>query len=127
MTEGAAYLRANCRPGDVALIFVDIGVMARDGIGDCALVDGGALATPSLRGMTLAAEMAKVHPTFVVQSIGYRRDELSAQFPNLKLRMSKSYTDHGVSKADATVCSWVRQPQDCNNMQNDYVNIYAVE
>ena len=135
MTEGAAYLRANCRPGDVALIVIDIGIMAKDGIGECALVDGGALATPSLRGLTLAQKMAKVHPTFVVQSIGHRADELSAEFPKLKLklRMSKSYIDHGaagaepsVAKADATVCGWVRQPQDCNNMQNDYLTIYAV-
>jgi hypothetical protein len=127
MTEGAAYLRANCRPGDVALIVADIGIMAKDGIGACQLMDGGALATPSLRGMTLAEEVAKVHATFVVQTIGLRRDELSAQYPELKLRMSKSYTNHGVSRADATVCGWVRQPQDCNNTQDDYVNIYAVE
>jgi hypothetical protein len=111
MTEGAAFLRASCKPGDVALLVGGLGIMAMDGIGDCALVDGGALATPSLRGMTLAPEMAKVHPTFLVQSSGHHRGEFSAQYPQLKLRMSKIYTDQGVAGAG----------------HENYLNIYALE
>jgi 4-amino-4-deoxy-L-arabinose transferase-like glycosyltransferase len=111
MASGAAYLRANCHRGDVALIYSDIGILAEDGIGACALSDGGALATPSLRGMTLPQAVATVHPAFLVQSIGHHPDELSSQYPGLTLRMVKAYTDHGVQLAG----------------QKDFINIYAVQ
>ena len=111
MDEGAAYLRAHCRQGDVALIYVDIGIMAHDGIGDCSLKDGGALATPSLRGMELEQEIAAVHPTYLIQSIGQQRDEWSAEYPGLKLLLSRAYADRGVERTG----------------QEGYLNIYAVQ
>lgn len=84
--------------------------MARDGIGDCTLVDGGALATPDLRGMTLAEMLSRVEPTYLVQSIGHSRNEFASDFPQLTLQMWESYTDHGIAKAG----------------QKEYLNIYRV-
>jgi hypothetical protein len=110
MTHGAEYLRDNCKPGDVALIDVDIGIMARDGIGHCTLVDGGALATPHLRGMTLAEKLSRLKPTYLVQSTAPSRNALATDYPQLTLQMSESYTDHGVANAG----------------QHDYLNIYRV-
>jgi hypothetical protein len=111
MTHGAAYLRDHCKPGDIALIWSDIGVMADEGIGACALVDGGTLATPQLHGMSDAEMFSYVRPTYVVQSIGSTPNELAAEYPQLALQMSESYTDHGVGRAGIL----------------DYLNIYRVK
>jgi 4-amino-4-deoxy-L-arabinose transferase-like glycosyltransferase len=99
MTHGASFLREKCKPGDVALIDTDIGIMAYDGIGDCVFVDGGALATPAVRGMTFAEKLSRVRPTYAVQSIGTSRNELGAAYPQLRLLMAESYPDHGVANA----------------------------
>jgi 4-amino-4-deoxy-L-arabinose transferase-like glycosyltransferase len=111
MTHGASFLRDNCKPGDVALIDTDIGIMTYDGIGDCVFVDGGALATPAVRGMTFAEKLSRVKPTYVVQSIGTSRNELAADYPQLRLLMAESYPDHGVANAG----------------QLDWLNIYSVD
>ncbi len=110
MIREADYLRDNCKPGDIALIDTDIGIMAYYGIGDCTFVDGGALATPSVRGMTLAEKPSRVKPPLLVQSIARTRNELAADYPHLTLLMSESYPDHGVANAG----------------QLDYVNIHSV-
>ena len=110
MTQGAEYLRDNCKPGDVALIWEDIGIMARDGIGDCHLEDGGALATPQLRGMTLEGMLAHLKPTYLVQTIGHSRSELTADYPQFELEMSEGYTD----------------PALAGSGELDYLNIYRV-
>lgn len=109
MAGGAEYLRSVCRPGDVALVYVDIGILARDGIGSCRLADGGALASPELRGLTLVQQIEVVRPDFVVQSIGHAPNELAAKFPQLQLLRTTEYVEHGISKAGA----------------KDYLNIYA--
>jgi hypothetical protein len=111
MTHGAEYLRHNCRPGDAALIEIDIGIMARVGIGDCTLVDGGALAAPELRGLTLTEKLSHVKPTYLVRTTGHSPDELAIDYPGLTLQMSESYTDHGISSAG----------------QLDYLSIYRVK
>jgi hypothetical protein len=97
MTRGAEYLRENCKPGDVALFYVDIGIMARDGIGHCTLADAGALATPSLHGMTLSEQLSRVKATYLVQNQGRSRNELAADYPNLKLAMFESYAAQAVT------------------------------
>jgi hypothetical protein len=99
MTAGATFLRENCSPGDTALIYVDIGIMADDGIGACRLADGGGLATPELQEGDLDESVAKVDPAFVVQSIGAAEGELLAEYPDWQLVYSRSYTAHGVSTA----------------------------
>ena len=110
MMRGAEYLRENCKPGEIALIEIDIGIMADDGIGDCTLVDGGALATPSLRGMNLAEKLAHVRPTYFVRCTGLSADELASEHPQLELLMSEAYTDHGLTTAG----------------QRDYMSIFRV-
>jgi hypothetical protein len=110
MARGAEYLREHCKPGDVALVEIDIGIMADDGIGDCTLMDGGALASPSLRGMDLTEKLAHVRPTYFVRCTGLSADELAGEHPQLELLMSEAYTDHGLTTAG----------------QKDYMSIFAV-
>lgn len=101
MTHAAEYLRHTCNPGEGALIIVDIGIIARDGVGDCVLVDGGALATPSVRSMTIDQAIDQFKVKYVVQSIGRSPGELADKYPQLglKLELSERYTEHGIAKA----------------------------
>lgn len=108
MSEGASYLQSHCSVGDTALISVDIGIMARNGVGECAPKDGGALATPELRNMTLSEQVSFLGPKFIVQSIGSERDALASRLPGYKLVYWRAYPDHGVARGGKT----------------DYLNIY---
>jgi hypothetical protein len=76
--------------------------MANDGIGDCTLVDGGALATPDLRGLTFGEKLSRVRPTYVVRCVGHSPNKLATEYPQLKLQMSESYMDHSISTAGET-------------------------
>lgn len=109
MADGARYMRDHCQPGDSALIDFDIGIMAVEGIGNCSLVDLGALATPELRGLTLAETLSRIKPTYLVETTGRSRNELAAEYPQLSLRMSAGYTNRGVVNAG-----------------QEYLNIYRV-
>jgi hypothetical protein len=111
MLEGANTLRTNCKPGDTALVVNDIGVIAREGIGPCRLLDGGALATLSLRGLNLEQMIAKTQPTFVVQSIGTAPAEWTSRVPGLTSMKAIEYPDHSIAGAG----------------QNKYLNIYSYE
>jgi hypothetical protein len=111
MTDGAQYLRDRCTPGDVALISSGgFGVVARDGIGPCTLVDGDALATPQLRGMTLGEQLSRANPTYFLESLGHSRDDLAAEYPRLMLQMSERYTGYDLATPG----------------QVEYLNIYRV-
>ncbi|MGY1752142.1 hypothetical protein [Blastococcus sp. SYSU D01042] len=101
MAEGAAFLRGACRPGDRALISVDIGVMADEGIGNCELLDGGGLATPRLQQMDLDELVEATTPTFVVQSIAEASGDLLTDHPEWRTVLTVEYASHGVSTAGA--------------------------
>ena len=105
MQDGAAYLRASCRPGDVALIYVDIGVLAREGIGPCRLADAGGLASPELQGLTAEEAVNTTQARFVVHSIALEPDEFVKTHPNLDGRLEKvlsqPYASHAVAEAGA--------------------------
>ena len=94
MTAAAQYLRDHCKPGEVA-VFLDngLGIGARDGIGDCTLMDT-ALATPQLSGIPLEQLLTSVRPTYVVEGRGPRGlsgDDLPVRYPQLVLLRSQSY------------------------------------
>ena len=56
-----------CRPGDIALIEVDIGIMTHEGIEPCTLVDAGILASPELQGLTFQQMIDTTRPTYIYE------------------------------------------------------------
>ena len=103
MSQGAEFLRDHCNAGDSALIVVDIGIMSREGIGACSLLDGGGLATPRLHGMTLWKQLALTKPSYLVEVRGLGAGDLIDQDRSLSLMLSRSYADHGISTAGDAV------------------------
>jgi hypothetical protein len=110
MTHGAEYLRDHCRPGDVAQLLSDIGIMSRDGIGACTLVGGPVPATPQPHAKTLRETLSRAKPTYLVEMFGDRRNNLAADYPQLILQMSEGYTGHDLA----------------TNGRVAYLNIYRV-
>ncbi len=110
MTDVAHFLHRHCEPGDVALIRLDIGVVSYEQDGGCYLADGGALASPELRGLDVEQQIRRTHPRFVVESLGSSRNDLGRRVPGLRLLWSRGFAGHGLSGQDHYV-----------------TNIYAVE
>ena len=110
MTHGAEYLRDHCRPGDVALVYADIGVMSRDGIGACTLVGGPVPVTPQLPGTTLEKTLSLAKPTYFVEIFGDSPNDLAVDYPQLILQMSEGYAGHDL----------------LTNGKLGYLNIYRV-
>lgn len=97
-SEGAKYLQSNCKPGDVALLKNDIGIMARDGIGDCTLVDGAGLATPDMIGLSFLEQLSRAKPTFVVFACERSHNESGGKYPQLTLELSKTFMNPSIAE-----------------------------
>ena len=110
MAHGAEYLRDHCKPGDVALLLYEIGIMSRNGVGACTVVGGPVPATSQTGGMTLRELLSRATPTYLVEISGHDRNDLAADYPQLILQMSEGYTGHDLATAG----------------QLDYLNIYRV-
>ncbi|HLK16841.1 MAG TPA: hypothetical protein VKT78_18680, partial [Fimbriimonadaceae bacterium] len=93
--ELAARTEANANR-DV-LVEEDIGVLGYSGRGRFEISDGGALATPSLRGLSFPEQLSRVHPALVVQSLASNPDGLAAEYPGLLTPVWKRrFRQHGV-------------------------------
>jgi hypothetical protein len=97
MREVARQLDARCAPGDVVLIYFDIGVVSREHDHRCRIVDGGALASPELQGLPLDAMIATTRPRFVVESLGTpAHSDVAEAAPDAREVWARSFASHSV-------------------------------
>jgi hypothetical protein len=90
-----------CRPGDVVLVYFDIGVVSYYHDHACHIADGGALASPELRGLSLREKIAATHPRFVVESLGAPdHSAVAAAAPGAHERWSRLFASHSVGAPD---------------------------
>jgi hypothetical protein len=89
------------RPNRRVLVETDIGVVSYAGNGRFEIYDGGALATPSLRGLDVRDQILQVHPAYIVESLGETADGIGAEYPDLLSRIwERRYLQHGVRKSE---------------------------
>lgn len=103
MSGVAAQLDRLCHHGDVVLVEFDLGVVSYRHNRTCRIADGGALASPELRGLSVPQKIATTHARFVVESLGAPgHSDISADGQPLTLLWSRSFASHSVAEPDRT-------------------------
>jgi len=102
-TMSAASKRADqlCSPGDGLLIVYDIGVISNN-LKICRLIDAGALADPSLNGMSLEQIVVARKPRFVLETLGTSENDVEKQLGarhHLISVWQRQFRSHGISSA----------------------------
>jgi hypothetical protein len=101
MREAARELDQRCRAGDVVLVEFDIGVLSYHHRHGCRIADGGALASPELRGLSLRDKLAAVRPRYVVESLGSTdRSDVARVDPGARQVWSRVFASHSVGEPD---------------------------
>ena len=106
--NAAAVLRSRAPAGGKlrVLVEVDIGMLSYYAGDRCYFFDGGALATPSLRGLTLARQVAQTHPDVVIETLGTGVGAMSAQAPGLVEVWHQPFHSHSLTfPAAVYVCN----------------------
>ena len=96
MSAVAEELNRRCTDGDVVLIEFDIGVVSLRHDHGCRIADGGALASPELRGLTIAQKIEATHARYVVESLGSPSRSVMEPIPGATLRWSREFASHSV-------------------------------
>jgi hypothetical protein len=101
MHEVARELDRRCRAGDVVLVYFDIGVVSYYHDHACRIADGGALASPELRGLSLREKIAATKPRFVVESLGAPdHSAVIDAAPRARELWSRVFASHSVGAPD---------------------------
>jgi hypothetical protein len=101
MGGAAEELNRRCGGRDVVLVHFDIGVLSYRHNHRCRIADSGALASPELRGLSIAEKVAAVRPRFVVESLGDpARSDITAVVPDAVLLWSRPFQSHSVGEPD---------------------------
>ncbi len=100
MREAASELQRVCRDGDTVLIEEDIGVISFERAGRCRIADGGALASPELKGLSLERKVEASGATFVLESLGRSPGDLQQRETILELLRSWQFRSHSVGDPD---------------------------
>ena len=109
MSAAAGELDQRCAPGEVVLVEFDIGVLSYRHNHRCRIADGGALASPELRGLSIAEKIAAVRPRFVVDSLGAPdRSDITAAVPDAALLWQKEFPSHSVGEPGGSIWCVVR-------------------
>jgi hypothetical protein len=101
MREAAEELDRRCAAGDVVLVEFDIGVVSYYHRHGCRIADGGALASPELRGLSLRDKIAAVRPRYVIESLSAPdRSDVAAAAPQAQQVWSRVFASHSVGAPD---------------------------
>ena len=106
--DAARFLKKDAPPGRKVnvLVEVDIGMLSFYAGDACYFFDGGALATPSLQGLTVAQQVERTRPDLVVETLGDAAGDLTADVPTLALRWHREFLSHSVTSPQAVfVCN----------------------
>jgi hypothetical protein len=97
MRAVARELDRRCSPGDAVLVYFDIGVVSYYHRHGCRIADGGALASPDLRGLSLQQMIAASRPRFVVESLGaVEHSDVAEAAPQAREIWARSFASHSV-------------------------------
>jgi 4-amino-4-deoxy-L-arabinose transferase-like glycosyltransferase len=92
LTEGKSNRRV--------LVETDIGALSCAGNGRFEIEDGGALATPSLRGLRVTDQIRQSDPAYVVESLSVTPAGIGSKYPELLSELwERRFRQHGVSLA----------------------------
>jgi hypothetical protein len=101
MTAAAIELNRRCMAGDVVLVQFDIGVLSYRHDHKCRIADGGALASPELRDLSVSEKIAATGSRFVVESLGAPdHSDIPAAAPGAVLLWSRPFASHSVGEPD---------------------------
>jgi hypothetical protein len=100
MSNAAFYMQHHCQPNDVVLVEFDIGVISYFANSAFRIADGGTLASPELRGLSLQDKISLVKPRYLIQSYGTRPDDLAGQDVRLRFVYSDSFQNHSFEKPE---------------------------
>ena len=97
--ESAGVLHSHAQPGRKVkvLVEVDIGMLAFYAGDACYFFDGGALATPSLKGLSIAQQVERTRPDLVIEPLGTSVGDLSASVPALVPSWHQDFRSHSVT------------------------------
>ncbi|HEX2116164.1 MAG TPA: hypothetical protein VHM01_17300 [Alphaproteobacteria bacterium] len=97
MREVAQELDRRCTSSDVVLVEFDIGVVSYYHRHGCRIADGGALASPELRGLSVQEKLAAVRPRYVIESLGSPdRSDVAITEPRAREVWSRLFASHSV-------------------------------
>ena len=101
--QSAGVLRSHAGNGHKAtvLVEVDIGMLSFYAGDACYFFDGGALATPSLKGLTIAQQVERTRPELVIEPLGTGVGDLSAEIPALVPSWHQNFRSHSVTSPNA--------------------------
>jgi hypothetical protein len=110
MCNASEYI-ARTRPGSVALVYIDIGVVAYCSNGRFVIADGGGLASPELAHHSLQEQIVLAKPDLVLESQGDSSFDWKQDYPDLKPLWSSGYRGHGIaSRAKLFVNIYAMKP-----------------
>lgn len=94
------------------LVVSDIGLLSCEGDGRFEIVDGGALATPALRGLSTKAQIERVRPAFVVQTLSRTPQGFAADLPEILHPLwRRRFLQHGVRVRDPFYYTIIFEPK----------------
>jgi hypothetical protein len=101
MREVAEELDRRCVAGDTVLIEFDIGVVSYYHRHACHIADGGALASPELRGLTLREKIAATRPRYIVESLSAPdHSDVAQAAPHARQVWNRVFASHSVGAPD---------------------------
>jgi hypothetical protein len=101
MREVAEQLDRRCAAGDTVLVEFDIGVVSYYHRHACRIADGGALASPELRGLTLREKIAATRPHYIVESLSAPdHSDVAAAAPQARQVWTRVFASHSVGAPD---------------------------
>jgi hypothetical protein len=93
------FLTAHCAPSDVVLVESDIGALSFFGRNRFIIADGGLLASPELRGLSLKGMLEASKARYLVESLGQAPGSMAHEHPECRLELlhSEEFKSHSIS------------------------------
>ena len=102
MSEASEEIVEHVPEGESVLVYYDIGVVSWQVDGRRRILDGGALASPELRGMDLDQMLDKTETHYLLESLGHPDYPLDLEGRGATLLWERSFLSHGVESKDRT-------------------------
>lgn len=110
MEAAADFLRNNDptrREG--VLVEIDFGTLWYYAGDECTFYDGGAVASPDLRGLSVVEKIRRTEPELVVETLASEAGEMAKTVPGLHLIWHREFRSHSIGRPDAVyVCNIYR-------------------
>ncbi len=91
------------------LVEIDFGTLWYYADDECEFFDGGAVATPDLRGLSVEDKIRRKRPRLVVETLGSSVGAMRRAIPGLQLLWHREFRSHSISRPDAVyVCNIYR-------------------